>query len=316
MIRNKKLRGKKTKKKKKSKVAMICSFCFYFQVARCIVSYDNYVHISRYFNSRPTKRRFKRHEYVNGISYGITIVHCKEIQMEWIPELPNHWDITIYETCGEHISDYSMPYQNAGSEECTSYLETIIDQYDNLPNISIFVQSDILLDHGKKNRELIVQHSPFCHISELINFTVEWAESNQGSYVAYGPTLREPKNISKKLPYVEEYPKELYDDLKLSLNEKGTLIQGTSGACFAVHRDRIHKHSVDIYKELQRKILQEKKRARRRCCAFENMWHIVFGENDILSNNAILNQQWSNILNVLGDWHATNITDILEASKK
>mmetsp|Transcript_2576 Transcript_2576/g.3908 ORF Transcript_2576/g.3908 Transcript_2576/m.3908 type:complete len:99 (-) Transcript_2576:154-450(-) len=51
-------------------------------------------------------------------------------------------------------------------------------------------------------------------------------------------------------------------------------------ACFGVHKDRILAHPKRVYQTLQQKILQAKKRveARRRCCALEGMWHVLFGE--------------------------------------
>jgi len=43
------------------------------------------------------------------------------------------------------VSQASLLFKNAGSEECSPYLQTMtIEHYESLPDTNIFVQSDVL----------------------------------------------------------------------------------------------------------------------------------------------------------------------------
>ena len=96
-------------------------------------------------------------------SYGLTVVHCREKNMEWLDDVPNDWHVTVYETCGQNVSRASLPFENAGSEECSAYLQTMIEHYDSLPDINIFVQSDVLFGSGREGKPIDVEHSPFLY---------------------------------------------------------------------------------------------------------------------------------------------------------
>lgn len=237
-------------------------------------------------------------------TYGITIVHCNEAKtnMAWLDDVPKEWKITVYEKCGHSFSPASKPLKNIGSEECTAYLSTMIDQYDNLPDINLFVQADILLGFGKRGK-LATQHSPFVHFPELVDYTHTWAKEGKGKFLAYGPEIDMMKNINRRLYFYHWYVKELFDRLGLEYTKDSTNIQGRSGACFAVHRDRILGNSVEKYKEMRESILNKEgdtNQILRECSTLENTWHLVLGESYIIPQESTLEHLWENFWIMFG----------------
>mmetsp|Transcript_10551 Transcript_10551/g.19689 ORF Transcript_10551/g.19689 Transcript_10551/m.19689 type:complete len:337 (-) Transcript_10551:1924-2934(-) len=232
------------------------------------------------------------------ITYGVTVVHCKEQRMEWMKGIPKDWKLTVYETCRQNISYASLPFKNAGSEECTAYLSNIIDNYHDLPDINIFLQSDAFLDHGKKKKDYYTEHTPFWTFSELVNATRSWADSSHGKgYLAYGPDFQVVvKNINADNGYLIYYPREYFELMGLTystISDSDTRVEGRSGACFAVHKERIHNIPVEKYQSLKQSILQENgDLSRRKCCALENIWHVIFGEPYVIPIHSTVQHIW------------------------
>ena len=225
-------------------------------------------------------------------SFGLTVVHCRE-KMEWLHDVPTDWKVTVYETCGENVSNFSRPFKNAGAEECSAYFQTMIDQYDSLPDISVFVQSDILIGHGREGKPLDSEHSPFSNFNDLVNTTESWGQSGKG-LLAYGPRMRALKNINSTINFVSTYPREIFDIIGLSYTATDTMVKARSGACFAVHRDRIRANAIETYRTLQESILAKgKSQARRLCCGLENTWHAVLGEPYILPDTSTVDHLWN-----------------------
>jgi hypothetical protein len=256
------------------------------------------------------------------LTYGLTIVHCKEIQMEWIQDIPADWKLTIYETCGQSVSHASsQPFKNAGSEECSAYLTSMIGQYDNLPDINIFLQSDVLLSHGKGrnmvgNKKLFAEHSPFTNFTELVQVV---KERGKFDYLAFGPSMSIKKNIARTVSFTKTYHRDLFDAFGLRYTSNSTNIQARSGACFAVHKDRILAHSMDVYRTLRTSILAKTFReSKRQCSAFESTWHAILGEEYIIPRSSTLDDRWDELHNFVGGWNGnfkmamTNKTQVAE----
>ena len=149
--------------------------------------------------------RYSASQTTTTTTFGVVLVHCREkhSSMPWIDEIyrrveaqPQVWNLTIYETCGQSIllsnasssttssssssssngtsaqtttittaSRFSQPFQNAGSEECSSYLQYCLELYDdpNLPDITIFLQSDGIRVKGNKDKRPPLQYfGTFC----------------------------------------------------------------------------------------------------------------------------------------------------------
>jgi len=237
-------------------------------------------------------------------SYGITVVHCREPKenMAWLEDIPKEWNVTVYEKCGLSVSPFSIPVKNIGSEECTAYLTTMIDHYDDLPDISLFVQSDVLLGFGKRGK-LGTQHSPFVYFPELVDYTHTWVKQEKGKFLSYGPEIDMMKNINRYLYFYHWYVKELFDRLGLEYTKDSTNIQGRSGACFAVHRDRILLNKKEKYIEMKESLLSKEgdvPQILRECSTLENTWHLVLGESYIIPRESTLEHLWENFWHIFG----------------
>ncbi|CAB9526190.1 unknown protein [Seminavis robusta] len=256
----------------------------------------------------------------HGPTVGLTVVHCEEdwSQMSWIEEIPSHWKLVIYETCGQTISPrFSRPWKNAGSEECTGYLQTMIDRYDNLSDINIFFQSDGLLGRGRLRKKYGKQHSPFKTIQELINATMEYSPTWNGShFLHYGPKSLQLLNVNARNRYTRYYARQVLDTMQmpyLKIHENATSdVNATSsmtrsGACFAVSPDRIRAKPVELYKQLQTSIYNAArlgpKMSRRPCCAMEQLWHAILGSPYVLPTNETVDHLWRAKMNFYrGTW--------------
>ena len=222
------------------------------------------------------------------VSKGLTVIHCRETDaMRWLLEMPwDDWKVTVYETCDEDVrvsilpeypedSIVSRAFRNRGSEECTSYLDFIVQNYDRLPDVSVFMHAD-----G------VDKHSPFQTAAELAR-TVErfFATDSSRGFLHFG--LNAPNFetwVETGDSYLQHYLHETWvEDMGLPVTSD-TFVQSRPGACFAVHIRRIRARPREVYARLLQRILREndKSIARKRCCALENVWHVLFGEPHVI----------------------------------
>jgi hypothetical protein len=229
-----------------------------------------------------------------GPSVGLTVVHCRESakQMSWLEEVPKNWKVVVYETCGQNISEAaSRPFRNAGSEECTAYLQTMIDSYDNLPDINIFMQSDTLIG-TKSGKVWNLEHSPFRTIAELINATFS-AQNESLAFLHYGPSALRQTIINSGLDYHGYSIRDIFDIFRLPYSNT-TKVKGRAAASFAVSKDRILANPVERYIDLQHSFYPLNwDQARRRCCGAENSWHAMLGEPYVILPNATVDHLWA-----------------------
>ena len=77
---------------------------------------------------------------------------------------------------------------------------------------------------------------------------------------------------------------------------KQSFFKTTSGACFAVHKDRILANAIDKYVKLKEKQLSFKGAhnmdTQKFCCAFENAWHAVLVKPFILPDSSTVDHIW------------------------
>jgi hypothetical protein len=219
-------------------------------------------------------------------TFGLTVVHCKEENMTWVnQQVPSHWQLSVFETCQQNVSRASIPFTNAGSEECTGYFETIIRDYESLPDINIFLQSDGLSGYSgqvKRPRDGLEfgGHTPFRTISELEQATRQKMLIEGRQFVNYGWPIEFGEVIHDNTTYSKHYLAELFAAVG---RQNETRTSTRPGACFAVHRDRIRASPKSLYMMLQDRILtSDDDESHRRCCALENSWHVLFGESATL----------------------------------
>eukprot|EP00546_Thalassionema_frauenfeldii_P006093 CAMPEP_0178919024 /NCGR_PEP_ID=MMETSP0786-20121207/14174_1 /TAXON_ID=186022 /ORGANISM="Thalassionema frauenfeldii, Strain CCMP 1798" /LENGTH=240 /DNA_ID=CAMNT_0020592843 /DNA_START=352 /DNA_END=1071 /DNA_ORIENTATION=- len=210
---------------------------------------------------------------------GLVVVHCQreEPEIAWVNDIPAKWKTAIYETCGRQLSPtLSIPFKNRGREECTGYFQYILDHYDNLPEINVFLQDDAFFNYSKEH----LWHTPFANFNALKNATLKHLHQSRG-FLHYG----ENKGLfGKRIPdtkgYTEGYVVQVMQDLGLPPAKTGTWVTSRPKSSFAAHRDRILANSRETYKLMQQRILNAStnSEAHKRCCALESTWHLVFGE--------------------------------------
>jgi hypothetical protein len=276
------------------------------------VSYSNYIPTTVTRNRLPIMDQ-------QPTSFVAVIVHCREDSnmTAWYSQIPTDWNVTIYETCNQQASprhNNTIQFKNAGSEECTAYLDYIIQNRDHLADITVFLQTDTFRKNGNKiklhHTVNITGHSPFTHFDQLVNATNEaMVLPGQAKFLHYGwPFWDFGSNMSKAdglQNYVEEFLPEMWDIFAEAEDEEGKYINMNHGfddkistrpgAIFAVTRDRILANPSAIYEKLKDKILTSQvntQHARKRCCSLENTWHVLFHEPAVLPKQSTVDQYY------------------------
>eukprot|EP00797_Seminavis_robusta_P025749 Sro454_g146370.2 (238) ;mRNA; r:38427-39140 len=226
--------------------------------------------------------------------------------MSWLNEIPPDWKLTVWETCGQSVaSPGSKPFKNAGSEECSGYLQTIVEDYDNLPDINFFLQSDALIGRGKPTKVWRHEHTPFKTFMELrvAAESYRW-DSARSTFLHFGPKQLDIPNINDKEFTLAYHPRDIFDIMGLHYSKDATTAGNTTtqtrtGACFAVTREQIRWKPKEHYKKLQDSILLgESSQARYRCWALENTWHAVLGQPYMLPSTSTVDHLWDARLNL------------------
>jgi hypothetical protein len=215
--------------------------------------------------------------------------------MDWINDVPADWRIIIYEKCGLTTNRSSshnaifvdQPIENIGYEECTSYLDYIINNYGdgNLTDVNIFAHDDALIPYSQNKF-----HTPFHNFSELVNATMQLMTKDQG-FLHYGVKL-----LQHVGPWSDSYFGEAMRSLwplfaSAEMPNAPAEIFFRPAAHMAVRKERILAVPLDVYKALTRNVYYSRfvpggTDARRMCCAMEISWHMLFGEPPIMPYNA------------------------------
>lgn len=228
---------------------------------------------------------------------GLAVVHCKEYNTTFLDQVPDDWrPFKVYDTCGQNSHpNASEPFKNAGSEECTVYLDHVITNYDNLPDISIFIQADALRGYqAREGRDVMQAHTPFGSMAELTDHTKRSLDGR--GFVHFGPPLAFFGGmVQGNNSNIEYLINETWSDIGLYSN-KTTVARTRPGACFAVRKERILANKKEVYRRIQSKILASNRdMSRRRCGALENSWHAMFGEPSVLPISSSMDHIYQNI---------------------
>lgn len=253
----------------------------------------------------------------SAFQFGLAVAHCDEDFMTWIDAvdeifLPNRrgkpkqtrWDTAVYERCGQSVSTKHSQWQrNSGSEECTAYLQYIVDRYDELPEIIYFLQPDALGFNRAKGH----QHTIFSSLKEMVAATAPLMALNAAredsnddappiGFLALGKDagadkakLVQPQNPNNNPVEVLE----LMDKRVQPAYDNATMLELVPGGCFAVRRERIYTQSLKYYNDLLTSIVDSED-GRRMCRSLESTWHIIFGEPLAIPNRARIMYHLSN----------------------
>ncbi|CAB9526197.1 expressed unknown protein [Seminavis robusta] len=254
----------------------------------------------------------------SGPSVGLTVIHCNEDwgKMNWVDQVPSHWKFVIYEACGQTMSKASKLLYSASYDECTGYLQSIIEHYDDLPDINIFLQPDALIGHGALDKTYSTERTPFKSLQELFNATMAHSSTWEGSqFLHFGPRFLQLNNVNAKEHFMDYHPREVLDTMQMPYlknheNDNPAAVDATKvytriGSCFAVTRDAIRTRPVQLYKKLKTSVYLQGGgiEGRKRCCAVERFWHAIFGKPYELFPSDTVDHLWDAELNLYsGTW--------------
>lgn len=240
----------------------------------------------------------------SAFQFGLAVAHCHEEDMGWIStvddiKLPDTqgqlqsttWDPVVYERCGQKVSEkYSRYQRNIGSEECTAYLQYIVDRYEDLPEIVYFMQADALSMGGKGER-----HTNFTNLQDLVAASAPLMmapgdDSNDAiGFLSIGKDAiaERTRVVQRDSPVMN--PEEVLHLMRGRAPAYGedTMLELIPGACFAVRRERIWAQPSEFYKDLFLKTLANEDE-RRLCWSMEATWHVIFGEPLVIPHTARL----------------------------
>lgn len=204
----------------------------------------------------------------------IVIARYKE-NITWIDTLnlnPRINNIYIY----NKFYNESIQLPNVGREAHT-YLYHIINNYNNLDDINIFVQGDPF-PHS---------HNFYKKISELINTTDNFDIIPLGNI-----TIENENNINRKHKALHPhglflaYFMDLLFDIKIDINQT---VNVSYGAQFACSKQAIRNRPIEFYQFLLKFVSHEVRPIE--AYIFERLWLYVFNSQIPISNKY---KQWNN----------------------
>ena len=169
--------------------------------------------------------------------YTIVLSHYKE-NLDWIDLLPEekNYDIVVCSSGGQEINNNKIKeviHRENFGREAGNYLNFIIEKYENLPDVCVFLQAD-----------------PWCHGGSYHNPCVTLG-------LFYGnPEFKDPMRYLNQSYEGLAIPvfgnKKLEDALKIVWKDKeiGKNIPASIGAQFYVKKEVILKHPSESYVDL------------------------------------------------------------------
>lgn len=192
----------------------------------------------------------------------IVLAHYNE-SLYWVNNLKYKYTV---------ISKAGIPSEqppNRGNE-ASSYLEYIINNYDNLDDITVFI-------HAHRNH-----WHHLGNIDEKINnlvFNKSYYNINTNDT---NNSLTELNNFSVELEKMQQLHPQLGEILGIKIEPEKIVYRNS--AQFYVKRENIHRHSKDVYVKLYDWLMTSSETTFYTARAFEYIWHIIFtGEHvDVL----------------------------------
>lgn len=250
-------------------------------------------------------------------SYTLIVIRCKN-NVEWLREVPSDWRMVIYDKCGRDTND-EYPFLNereniahykalnVGAEECNGYFDYMLDYYDDLTDVNIFVHDDALKSYDKKHSPELV-HTPFDTFEPLVNVTREYL-TPEHPFLHYGVT--EMAEVWGRDGYHGEAMKILWPYFAVPHTEASGNVTAENGATkrmqlgdppheltfkpsahMAVRKELILMRPKHTYSALLQQLQVSNDipgyyKPRQMCCAMERMWHIFFGEPAVMSKRSM-----------------------------
>jgi hypothetical protein len=249
-------------------------------------------------------------------TFTLVVVRCN-VNLTWIDQVPQDWRIIVYEKCDDKPStNYSVfTAHRVGSDECNGYLDYLVDYYDDLTSITVFMQDDGLWPWSKSKRE--AAHTPFSDFPNIVQSLKLYMPKNQ-TFLHFG--VSDLTQAWYGDPYSVLGMRTIWPYLKsLEVPLPPATITTKPSANIAVRREQIQARSRSIYEALlyQLRYINEVQDIpgledavsldnRRLCCALERTWHILFGQPAILPENTKLSELVQNAGLVPDFWNGTH----------
>lgn len=228
-------------------------------------------------------------------SYTLVVVRCRG-NMTWATDVPSDWTVLVHEKCedlpGTNFSSIFMDRRNGAAEECTGYLDYIVNNYDKLSSVTVFMQDDGLSPWSQwKGKQA---HTPFLNFTDLAKAVSKYLNREQG-FLHIVVSRYQPKLSTELLnitwPFLKSH----------LVPDPPDLIVTKPSAHMAVRREQIHSRNQSTYQDLLHMLRNHEKfvpgnttrwRALRAfCCQLESSWHILFAQPAELPTSALVMDQ-------------------------
>lgn len=258
-------------------------------------------------------------------TYTVVVVNCRG-NLSWLDDVPpQDWRIVVYEKCHSTPSTRHfsiMTALRADRDECNGYLDYLHDYYDNLTEVTVFMQDDGLVPYAKYSNTF--GHTNFTKFEEIVAATKRFIRVNNDdtssathpppAWITFGiltmnttfgnwTTL--PHGPAQKIlwPYLRQ-PK--------TLEVPPTHISFKPAAHFAVHRSAIQYRPRATYWALLQQVRYARDfelkqgnnnnipgsinfdisnywpNSRGVCYGLEAVWHILFGQPPLLPKSTMV----------------------------
>jgi len=223
-------------------------------------------------------------------SVSFVVCHCRE-PLDWLgsglSNIPYGSTLYVYEKCHENSGPFlssssldilnkyaggvfviSQPDGETRGDECTAYLDYIVNEYNQLPDFTVFLQGD-------PDRHMFLSYLDTV-LASVDKYSGGFLHLNfHRHYQTTTPCMRQVEG------YLFEAP----------MPANTQLIGTYCCAQFVVHRDRILSRGLEFYKRAFLMVMDggmadmcspTPPRRSSHCYVLEYLWHIIFGEDRFL----------------------------------
>lgn len=207
----------------------------------------------------------------------LVISRTSSEDISWAATYLPQYSLTTY--LADDDSAPFHPPQNKG-REAMNYLTYLINNYDNLPDVSIFIHAHRYAwhnndQHGQDSVRMLSHFNPLA--------AVKFGYVNLRCQTSPGcPSELHPKSAHRQsfqhwqeVQYAKAFP-QVFPDRDLP-----EVVAAPCCAQFAVSRGSIHQHEVAYYQKLQDWLLHTEIEDDQSGRVFEYSWHIIFGKPDV-----------------------------------
>lgn len=212
----------------------------------------------------------------------IVMAATKSDHTDWVAKELSDWDAAIYSVDNDTTRELHTP-ANKGKESM-AYLTYIIDNYENLPNISIFLHSHRdgypaawHTDNNKHSNPWSVKHLQLSAV-ETRGFINLRCNHVPGCPAEIQP-FRNPPEGHRDLEHAfERIWKEIFGADQQVPRRIGT----PCCAQFAVTKEAVRKRTKEDWVGYRKWLLNTKEDDEMSGRVFEYLWHILFGREEVM----------------------------------